>query len=113
MELEFPKGYIAHPYWPEREKVINIQKESGTKRARSEEKRIKNLRDYLVQRGLSMEDYEELVRKADRQFYTVADLNGAVLPDHRCPTTTGRARWRSTVRGNPDRLARAAMTCRW
>ena len=31
----FDKGYIADPYWPERERVINIDKQSGMSRARS------------------------------------------------------------------------------
>ena len=31
--------YIAHPYWPEREKLINIQKESGLSRARTAQTR--------------------------------------------------------------------------
>lgn len=72
--LTFPKGYIAHPYWPERERLINIQKESGTKRARSEEKRIKSLRDFLAAKGMSLEDYEALEKRAERQFYTAGDL---------------------------------------
>lgn len=82
LKLHFTKGYIAHPYWPELEKLINVQKESGTRRARSEEKRIKVLRDYLTARGMSMEQYEELERRAKRPFYTVADLNGSCPPGH-------------------------------
>jgi hypothetical protein len=40
--------YIAHPYWPEREKLINIQKESGLSRARTAQTRRKALDDYLA-----------------------------------------------------------------
>jgi hypothetical protein len=72
--IKFAKGYIAHPYWVEREKVINITKESGTNRARSETNRVKALADYLVNAGLTMEDYEALVERANRQFYTAADV---------------------------------------
>ena len=35
------ESYIAHPYLPEREKVINIVKESGMARARSTANRHK------------------------------------------------------------------------
>jgi len=70
IELTFTKGYIAHPYWPELERLINVQKESGTRRARSEEKRVKALRDYLAAHDMSMEDYEALQKLAERQFYT-------------------------------------------
>jgi hypothetical protein len=89
-QITFIKGYIAHPYWPQRERLINIQKESGTKRVRSEEKRVKVLRDYLATKGMSMADYEALEQEADRQFYTAADLDNAdghditeiVIPAH-------------------------------
>ena len=74
VELTFTKGYIAHPYWPELEKLINIQKESGTRRARSEEKRVKALRDYLAAHDMSMDDYEKLQARAERQFYTFGDV---------------------------------------
>jgi hypothetical protein len=89
-QIEFSKGYIAHPYWAAREKLINIQKESGTKRVRSEEKRHKVLRDYLAANNMSMEDYEALEAQADRQFYQARDLGNAnghsldeiVIPAH-------------------------------
>jgi hypothetical protein len=89
-QIKFLKGYIAHPYWPQRERLINIQKESGTKRVRSEEKRVKVLRDYLATKGMSMADYEALEQEADRQFYQARDLDNAdghdaseiVIPAH-------------------------------
>jgi hypothetical protein len=88
--LSFAKGYIAHPYWPARERLINVQKESGTKRARSEEKRIAALKNYLAAHNMSMEDYLLLEQEADRQFYCsrdLADANGhdrneIVIPAH-------------------------------
>jgi hypothetical protein len=76
--ITFDKGYIAHPYWPELEKAINIEKESGTRRARSEEKRVKALRDYLTSHNMTMEDYLALKQKAERPFYTVATTLGTV-----------------------------------
>jgi len=74
LNIRFPKGYIAHPYWPELEKVINIQKESGTRRARSEANRAKALSDHLHKIGLTNVDYEAMVRMAERPFYTAADM---------------------------------------
>lgn len=72
--LRFEQGYIAHPYWPELEKLINIQKESGTKRARSEANRTKALSDYLHRIGLTNEQYVALEQQALRPFYTAADV---------------------------------------
>jgi len=79
--LRFPKGYIGHPYWPEREKLINIQKESGINRARSLDKREKALRAYLDSRGLTQDDYRALEAKANRQFHTDAS-DHIVIPAH-------------------------------
>lgn len=79
--LHFPKGYIAHPYWPEMEKVINIQKESGINRTRSEANREKALRTYLDSHDLTMADYEALQALAARPFYT--DAQGQIIiPPH-------------------------------
>lgn len=74
VEIYFPKGYIAHPYWPEREKLINIQKSSGLNRARSEDRRAKTLKAWLTAHGITMEEYQGLERLAARPFYT---LNGS------------------------------------
>jgi hypothetical protein len=74
INLSFPKGYVAHPYWPELEKVINIQKESGTRRARSEANRVKALSDHLHKIGMTNEQYVELMKKAERPFYTAFDV---------------------------------------
>ncbi|MDE2106466.1 MAG: hypothetical protein KGL39_55140 [Patescibacteria group bacterium] len=74
--LRFGKGYIAHPYWPERLKAIDIQKESGMNRARSMEKRAATLQHYLQSLHPPMEfaDYELLCKLADRQFYRFEDV---------------------------------------
>lgn len=74
LTIHFDKGYIAHPYWVAREKVISITKSSGTNRAKSEENKIKALNDYLVNIGMTMAEYEALVESADRQFYTARDV---------------------------------------
>jgi hypothetical protein len=65
-------NYIAAPYWPELEKLINIKKESGMSRARTTETRRKALDSYLAAVGLSRADYEELERLAARPFHMEA-----------------------------------------
>jgi hypothetical protein len=72
--LQFAKGYIAHPYWPERERLITVQKESGLNRARSLDKRQKALTSYLTAKALSVEDYRALELRAARAWYTAADV---------------------------------------
>lgn len=69
IELEFDKGYIADPYWPEREELINIQKSSGMNRAKSEKTRNDALTTYLNRLEMSMEEYEELTALAQRPWY--------------------------------------------
>lgn len=66
-------GYIGHPYWPEREKVINITKESGMSRARSTANKHKALEQHLISVGMTLAQYEELVHLAERPFYTAGD----------------------------------------
>ena len=80
--LHLPKGYIGHPYWPERERVITIQKESGVNRARSLDKRDKTLRAYLDSKGITLDDYRALEARAAREFYVGADVDdSSALPD--------------------------------
>ena len=66
-------SYIAHPYWPERERLINIIKESGMSRARSTANRHKALEEYLKAQGMTIAQYENLEKLANRQFYTAGD----------------------------------------
>src|ERR1700758_3157147 len=80
--LTFPKGYIAHPYWPEQEKIINIQKESGVNRVRSAQKRDKTLKDFLTSRDMSMDDYHKLADLAARPFYTNGNAGEIIIPTH-------------------------------
>jgi hypothetical protein len=72
--LHLPKGYIGHPYWPEREKLINIQKGSGTNRARNPKSRDAALQAYLDANNLTMDDYRLLEARAARPFYTGVDV---------------------------------------
>jgi hypothetical protein len=65
--------YIAAPYWPELEKLINVKKESGVSRARTPETRRKALDSYLKSAGMTREDYEELEQLAARPFHVDGD----------------------------------------
>jgi hypothetical protein len=65
------KRYIAHPYWPELAQAIDIQKQSGVNRVRSEDKRESALLNYLKKIGMSKEEYQALIEKSKRQWYRV------------------------------------------
>lgn len=67
------RGYIAHPYWPEQLQRINILKESGANRARSAANRRKALEEYLQSNNMTLLQFEELERLAERPFYTNED----------------------------------------
>jgi hypothetical protein len=82
LTIRFDKGYIAHPYWPEREKLINIQKGSGINRARSEDKRQKTLAAWLGAHDLTIEQYRELEIRANRPFYTLDGSAEIVVSAH-------------------------------
>lgn len=66
-------SYIAHPYWPEMERLVNIQKESGMNRARSTANRRKALEEYLRSAGMSLTDYDQLETAAKRPWHTNPD----------------------------------------
>lgn len=73
MELKitakFSKGYIAHPYWPEMAKLIDIQKSSGVNRAKSDKNRREALEQYLKSKNLTLADYHKLEKQAAEPFY--------------------------------------------
>lgn len=75
--LHFAKGYIGDPYWPELEKLINIQKQSGMNRARSSANRRKALEEYLGTIGMTLIEYEALERAAKQPFYR--DAAGQII----------------------------------
>jgi len=78
-------SYIAHPYWPERQHLIDIQKKSGMNRARSQEKREEALRKYLEQIGMKKSEYDELERLADREWYRVNGKQYEKTPEEMRP----------------------------
>lgn len=65
----FEKGYIAHPYWPEMAKLIDIQKSSGVNRAKSDKNRREALEQYLKSKSMTLADYEKLMKQAAEPFY--------------------------------------------
>lgn len=81
MALAFDKGYIADPYFPSREQLINLQKLSGMNRAKSEEKRLQSLRDYLQRIGMSMDEYQALQEAASQAWYRNGSAD-IIIPSH-------------------------------
>jgi hypothetical protein len=76
-------SYIAHPYWPEVDQMVNIQKASGFNRAKSELTRDKALRGYLEKIGMSYADYEALVKLAHREWYRQnGEDSPIIIPRH-------------------------------
>lgn len=63
------KNYIAHPFWPERNRCIEIEKKSGVNRQKSEEKRVAALKAECTRQGVTYEQYLELREKAADQWY--------------------------------------------
>ncbi len=70
-------GYIAHPYWPEMARLIDIQKQSGVNRAKSEANRRKALEEYLSANKMTLADYTALQTAAARPFHT--DAAGLII----------------------------------
>lgn len=80
--IAFPGRYIAEPYWPERAAAIDIDKQSGVSRARSESARVKALDAHLKKIGMSAEEFYRLQQKAERAFYTAADITNVYGHSH-------------------------------
>jgi hypothetical protein len=80
--IEFER-YIAHPYWPERELLIRINKDSGMNRLRSDAKRATALKQEVEKHDMTMDDYAKLETAAARQFYRVSEPDGEIIvPRH-------------------------------
>lgn len=63
------ESYIAHPYWPERERVISIELKSGVNRLKLEDKKEAALKSQCEKEGITLADYREFIEKAARQWY--------------------------------------------
>lgn len=70
LEFAFTSPYIAHPYWPEMNAVIDILKKSGVNRAKSDANRAKALEEYLRANGMTLADYEKIKALSERPFHT-------------------------------------------
>lgn len=82
LRVHFDRGYIADPYWPARDRLINIQKSSGLNRARSASGRRKALEEHLQSIGQSLEWYEALEQQANEPFYRVNGVGSPIIiPD--------------------------------
>ena len=84
LEVKFD-SYLAHPYWPERERVITIQKVSGMNRQKSDDKRQAALMTQCDREGISLVEYRELEKLAARPWYRVDNddpTTEIVIPRH-------------------------------
>ena len=75
-------GYIAHPYWPEMNHIIEIQKKSGMNRAKSDANRRKALEEYLKNNAMTLADYEQIEKLAQRPFHT-DPVGNIVIPSEK------------------------------
>lgn len=74
-------SYIAEPYWPEREQVVSILKQSGYNRAQSQDRREAALLKYLDKIGMTIENFHSLEKMASRPWYTTED-GKILIPRH-------------------------------
>jgi len=63
------RNYIAHPFWPETNACIEIEKKSGANRQKSDDKRRAALTAECDKQGVSYERYLEMKQMSKRQFY--------------------------------------------
>lgn len=73
-------NYIAHPFWPARNQVIEIEKRSGCNRQKSDDKRVAAIKAECAKQGLTYDRYFELVEEAKDQWYR-RDGN-IIIPRH-------------------------------
>jgi len=77
------ESYIAHPYWPARNKCIEIEKKSGVNRQKSDEKRVAALKAECTRQGVTYEAYLDLRVQAAEQWYRCDGPGSAiVIPRH-------------------------------
>jgi hypothetical protein len=73
MEFKFmfgplSKGYICNPFTPAKSQMVTIEKESGVRRLRSDDKIEQALLNYLTNAGLKLEDYYRIVKEAQQEW---------------------------------------------
>lgn len=65
----FTGQYIGNPYTPAMFKLIEITKQSGMNRAKSEANRRKALEEHLRAEGLTLGDFERMKQEAHKPFH--------------------------------------------
>ncbi len=80
VDLRF-NNYIAHPFWPARNRVIEIEKKSGVNRQKSEEKRVAALKAECSRQGYTYEQYLQFKVDAAEQWYRRED-RAIYIPRH-------------------------------
>lgn len=73
--------YIGNHYWPEMYRLIEITKNSGMNRARTQANRRKALEEYLSLNGMTLEQFNNLEVKAKRPFFMEGDM--IAIPEER------------------------------
>ena len=79
------ESYIAHPFWPEQSIKIDVEKKSGMNRCRTEATRTAALKGQLEKEGMSLSDYNSLIKASSRAWYRVDNDDEAseiVIPRH-------------------------------
>lgn len=79
------ESYIAHPYWPEREKAIRIQLHSGVNRLKNDDKKVAAIKGQCEKEGITVEEYEKMLGLAGRQWYRVDSYDlttPIIIPRH-------------------------------
>lgn len=87
-------NYIAHPYWPAKNRVIEIQKKSGYNRLKNEDKRLVAIKTECENQGCTYDQYLALIETAKAQWYTNSE-GLIMIPRHQIAgslvETIGRA----------------------
>ena len=66
-------GYIGLPFWPERNTLINVSKDVNPRLG--DAKKAAALNAALEKRGITPEQYERIIQRASRPFYTSTDAD--------------------------------------
>lgn len=74
-------NYIAHPFWPERNQVIEIEKKSGCNRQKSDDKRMAAIKAECQKQGYTYDQYLQFCERAKEQFYRRDDRT-IYIPRH-------------------------------
>lgn len=70
-------GYIAKPYWPERNTLINITKDVHPKLG--DAKKQQAIAAACEKRGITVEEYQRILDKAEWPFYTKNGRAGEIV----------------------------------